>query len=36
MHVGHINVNNEKMAKSVGNFILVKDILKTYEANVLR
>jgi cysteinyl-tRNA synthetase len=36
MHVGHINVNNEKMAKSANNFILVKDILKTFAPNIIR
>lgn len=36
MHVGHINVNNEKMAKSANNFILVKDILKTFSPNIIR
>lgn len=24
MHVGHLNVDNEKMSKSLGNFILAK------------
>ncbi len=28
MHVGHVNVNDEKMSKSLKNFVLVKDILK--------
>jgi cysteinyl-tRNA synthetase len=36
MHVGHINVNNEKMAKSLGNFVLVKDLLIKYTPNDLR
>jgi cysteinyl-tRNA synthetase len=36
MHVGHINVNDEKMAKSTGNFILVKDLLDKYSGNDLR
>lgn len=36
MHIGHIRVNNEKMAKSLGNFILVKDLLKEYQPNVIR
>ncbi len=36
MHVGHIRVNNEKMAKSLGNFILVKDLLNLYEPNIIR
>lgn len=36
MHVGHININQQKMSKSLNNFILVKDILKEYETNTLR
>ncbi|MDE6477020.1 MAG: class I tRNA ligase family protein [Mycoplasmoidaceae bacterium] len=36
MHAGHIRVNNEKMAKSLGNFILVKDLLKEYQPNIVR
>jgi cysteinyl-tRNA synthetase len=30
VHNGFINVNNEKMSKSVGNVILMKDVVKTY------
>lgn len=36
MHNGHINVNNQKMSKSLGNFFTVRDILKEYEPEVLR
>ncbi|MDR0825659.1 MAG: cysteine--tRNA ligase [Mycoplasmataceae bacterium] len=36
MHVGHVNVNDEKMAKSLGNFVLVKDILTKYTGNDVR
>lgn len=36
MHMGHINVNGEKMSKSLGNFVLAKDILKEFDANVVR
>ncbi|WEK83152.1 MAG: cysteine--tRNA ligase [Mycoplasma sp.] len=36
MHVGHINVNGEKMSKSLGNFTLAKDILKVHDANSVR
>jgi cysteinyl-tRNA synthetase len=36
MHVGHINVNHEKMAKSLNNFILVKDLLSQYSGNDIR
>lgn len=28
MHNGFINIDNEKMSKSLGNFILVHDIIK--------
>ncbi|MDE7087970.1 MAG: cysteine--tRNA ligase, partial [Malacoplasma sp.] len=36
MHVGHLNINNEKMSKSLQNFILAKDLLKTESANTIR
>ena len=36
MHVGMININNEKMSKSLNNFILVKDILNKYSYQSLR
>ena len=36
MHNGHINVNNQKMSKSLGNFFTVRDITKEYEPEVLR
>ncbi|MDR2369478.1 MAG: cysteine--tRNA ligase [Mycoplasmataceae bacterium] len=36
MHVGHINVNHEKMAKSLGNFVLVKDLLLQHSGNDIR
>ncbi len=36
MHVGHINVDNQKMSKSLGNFVLVKDILKKYRYQSIR
>ncbi|MDR0675101.1 MAG: cysteine--tRNA ligase [Mycoplasmataceae bacterium] len=36
MHVGHVNVNHEKMAKSLGNFILVKDLLLQHSGNDIR
>lgn len=36
MHVGMININNEKMSKSLNNFILVKDILTKYSYRALR
>lgn len=36
MHNGFINIDNEKMSKSLGNFILVHDIIKEVDPNVLR
>lgn len=36
MHNGYINIDNEKMSKSLGNFILVHDIIKEINPNVLR
>lgn len=36
MHVGMINIANEKMSKSLNNFILVKDILNKYSYQALR
>lgn len=36
MHNGMINVDNEKMSKSKGNFFLVKDIALDYDREVIR
>lgn len=36
MHNGHININNVKMSKSLGNFILAKDFLNSHSANVIK
>ena len=36
MHNGHINLDGEKMSKSLGNFILAKDFIKKHSANVVR
>ena len=36
LHTGFLNVKGQKMAKSLGNFITVKDALKKYDAKVLR
>ena len=36
MHNGHINVNNEKMSKSKGNFFTVRDIAKQYDLEAVR
>lgn len=36
MHNGMINVDNEKMSKSKGNFFLVRDIAESYDREVIR
>lgn len=36
MHNGFINIDNEKMSKSLGNFVLVHDIIKEVDPDVLR
>ncbi|MCY8232371.1 cysteine--tRNA ligase [Priestia endophytica] len=36
LHNGYINIDNEKMSKSLGNFVLVHDILKEIEPSLLR
>jgi cysteinyl-tRNA synthetase len=36
LHNGYINIENEKMSKSLGNFILVHDIIKQVDPQVLR
>jgi len=36
LHNGLVNLNKEKMSKSLGNFLTIEDILKTYEPEVLR
>lgn len=36
MHNGYINIDNEKMSKSLGNFVLVHDIIKHHDPQVLR
>ena len=36
MHNGPLRVDNEKMSKSLGNFFTVREVLKKYNAEVLR
>lgn len=36
MHNGFINVDNEKMSKSLGNFFTLKDIFRKYDPQVVR
>ncbi|MFW5458862.1 cysteine--tRNA ligase [Streptococcus hyovaginalis] len=36
MHNGFVNVDNEKMSKSLGNFVTVHDMLQTVDGQVIR
>ena len=36
MHNGLLNVDNEKMSKSLGNFFTIRDVLKRYDGETLR
>ncbi|MDR2550001.1 MAG: cysteine--tRNA ligase [Desulfobulbus sp.] len=36
MHHGFVTIKDEKMSKSLGNFLTIRDVLKTYEPEVLR
>ena len=36
VHFGFLNINEEKMSKSLGNFFTARDILKKYSANSIR
>lgn len=36
MHNGYININDEKMSKSKGNFFTVRDISKLYDLEIVR
>ncbi len=36
MHNGFVRINEEKMSKSLGNFLTIKDVLKKYDANTIR
>ncbi len=36
MHNGFLNINNQKMSKSLGNFFTVRDIQEKYDLQVLR
>lgn len=36
MHNGYMNIDNEKMSKSLNNFILTKDLIEKYDPMVLR
>ncbi len=36
IHNGFVNINQEKMSKSLGNFLMIKDILKEYHPEAVR
>lgn len=36
MHNGHINIENEKMSKSLGNFVLTRDMVANHDPQVIR
>ena len=36
LHNGFVNVNQEKMSKSLGNFFTIRDILQSYDPEVVR
>ena len=36
VHNGFVNINQEKMSKSLGNFLMIKDVLKEYHPEVVR
>ena len=36
MHNGFVNINNEKMSKSLNNFLMIKDIVKAYHPEAVR
>ena len=36
LHNGFVRVDNEKMSKSLGNFFTIRDVLKKYDAEVIR
>jgi cysteinyl-tRNA synthetase len=36
LHNGFLNVDNEKMSKSLGNFFTIRDVLKRYDGETIR
>ena len=36
MHNGFVNIDNEKMSKSLGNFFTIREVLKKFDAETLR
>jgi len=36
MHNGHVQIDDEKMSKSLGNFFTIREVLERYDAEVVR
>ncbi|MBK6614089.1 cysteine--tRNA ligase [Ottowia sp.] len=36
MHNGFVNIDNEKMSKSLGNFFTIRDVLRRFDAETIR
>ena len=36
MHAGFLQIEKEKMSKSLGNFVTIRDVLQDHEPEVLR
>ncbi len=36
LHNGFVNIDNEKMSKSLGNFFTIRDVLQSYDGETLR
>ncbi|ASN03703.1 cysteine--tRNA ligase [Virgibacillus necropolis] len=36
MHNGYINIDNEKMSKSLGNFVLTKELIEQHDPRIIR
>ena len=36
LHNGFVNIDNEKMSKSLGNFFTIRDVLKKFDAETIR
>ena len=36
MHVGYVNINDEKMSKSLNNFFTIRNVLEKYDGETLR
>src|SRR5690625_3594379 len=36
MHNGYVNIDNEKMSKSLGNFVLARELIEQHDPNIIR